>query len=127
MTRPSAAALDVCDSANDRIQVFKADGLFVKEMYLFKQTLGGGSIWDIAFSKDPQQKYLYVADGENNRVHILDRDSLQVIGTFGEEGRQPGEFYGIDTITTDSKGNLYTGQTEGKVLQKWSIPRIPKR
>ena len=28
---------------------------------------GSGSVWDIAFSKDPQQKYLYVADGENRQ------------------------------------------------------------
>ena len=66
----------------------------MKEVFVEKKTLGAGSAWDIAFSKDPQQKYIYLADGENDRVHILLRDSLEVLTTFGEGGRQPGEFYG---------------------------------
>ncbi len=112
--------LYVCDRANDRIQVFKTDGTFVKEAFINKQTLGSGSAWDIAFSKDPQQKYLYLADGENDRVHILDRDSLQVLTTFGEGGRQPGEFYGVHSIAVDSKGNIYTTETyRGQRVQKF--------
>src|SRR6185437_3765933 len=53
----------VCDRVNDRMQVFKPDGTFVKEKVFYKNTLGDGSVWDIAFSKDPQQKYIYMADG----------------------------------------------------------------
>ena len=71
--------LYVCDRVNDRIQVFKPDGTFVKEKILYKNTLGDGAVWDIAFSKDPQQKYIYLADGANEKVHILDRDSLEVL------------------------------------------------
>ena len=112
--------LYVCDRANDRIQVFKPEGTFVKEAFVNKRTLGSGSAWDIAFSKDAQQKYLYLTDGENDRVHILDRESLQVLTTFGEGGRQPGEFYGVHSIATDSKGNIYTGETyRGQRVQKF--------
>jgi DNA-binding beta-propeller fold protein YncE len=112
--------LYVCDRANDRLQVFKPDGTFVKEVFINKQTRGSGSVWDIAFSKDAQQKYIYMADGENDRVHILDRDSLQVLTTFGEGGRQPGEFYGVHSIATDSKGNIYTTETyRGQRVQKF--------
>jgi hypothetical protein len=112
--------LYVCDRANDRLQVFKPDGTFVKEMFYEKRTLGSGSVWDIAFSKDPQQKYIYLADGENDRVHIIDRDSLQVLTTFGEGGRQPGEFYGVHSIATDSKGNIYTTETyRGQRVQRF--------
>jgi DNA-binding beta-propeller fold protein YncE len=112
--------LYVCDRANDRIQVFKPDGTFVKEAFINKRTLGSGSVWDIAFSKDAQQKYIYLADGENDRVHILDRDSLQVLTTFGEGGRQPGEFYGVHSIAVDSKGNIYTTETyRGQRVQKF--------
>src|SRR5215468_4568057 len=71
--------LYVCDRVNNRIQVFKPDGTFVKEQILFKETLGDGAVWDIAFSKDPQQKYIYLADGSNEKVHILDRQSLEVV------------------------------------------------
>src|SRR5579871_5431648 len=112
--------LYVCDRVNDRIQVFHPDGGFVKEMFIEKRTLGSGSAWDIAFSKDPQQKYIYLADGENDRVHILDRQSLEVLTTFGEGGRQPGEFYGVHSIATDSKGNIYTTETyRGQRVQKF--------
>ena len=112
--------LYVCDRQNDRLQVFKPDGTFVKEMFYEKRTLGSGSVWDIAFSKDPQQKYIYLADGENDRVHIIDRQSLQVLTTFGEGGRQPGEFYGVHSIATDSKGNIYTTETyRGQRVQRF--------
>jgi len=110
----------VCDRPNDRIQVFQKDGKFVKEAFIAKRTLGDGSVWDIAFSKDPQQKYLYLADGKNEKVYILDRETLQILTTFGDGGRQPGQFFGVHSIATDSKGNIYTTETyEGKRLQKF--------
>jgi hypothetical protein len=110
----------VCDRSNDRIQVFQKDGSFVKEAFIAKKTLGDGSVWDIAFSNDPQQKYLYLADGKNEKVYILDRDSLRILTSFGDGGRQPGQFFGVHSIATDSKGNIYTTETyEGKRLQKF--------
>jgi len=113
--------LYVCDRVNDRIQVFHPDGTFIKEMFYNKETRGSGSVWDIAFSKDPQQKYIYLADGENDRVHIIDRDSLELLTTFGEGGRQPGEFYGVHSIATDSKGNIFTTETyRGQRVQKFT-------
>jgi len=115
----------VCDRTNDRIQVFKKDGSFVKEKTVAPSTLAEGSVWDIAFSHDPQQKYLYVADGANQKIWILDRSSLEVISSFGDGGRQPGEFYAVNAIATDSKGNIYTGETrEGKRLQKFNFKGI---
>jgi DNA-binding beta-propeller fold protein YncE len=112
--------LYVCDRVNDRIQVFKPDGTFVKEMFIEKNTLGSGSVWDITFSKDAEQKYIYLADGENDQVHILDRQSLQVLTSFGDGGRQPGEFYGVHSIAADSKGNIYTTETyRGQRVQKF--------
>lgn len=110
----------VCDRVNDRIQVFHKDGTFVKEGFIEKRTLGSGSAWDIAFSKDSKQTYIYLADGENDRIHILLRDTLEVLTTFGEGGRQPGEFYGPHSVATDSKGNLYVTETyRGQRLQKF--------
>ncbi|MGE3276860.1 MAG: hypothetical protein AB7O67_17245 [Vicinamibacterales bacterium] len=110
----------VCDRANDRLQVFKADGTFVKEHFYYKKTLGDGSVWDIAFSKDPEQKYIYMADGKNERVYILDRQSLEILTMFGDGGRQPGQFFAVHSIATDSKGNIFTTETyEGKRVQKF--------
>jgi DNA-binding beta-propeller fold protein YncE len=112
--------LYVCDRVNDRIQVFKPDGTFVKEGFINRETLGSGSAWDVAFSKDPKQTYLYLADGENDKVHVLLRDTLEVLTSFGEGGRQPGEFYGVHSIAVDSKGNIYTTETyRGQRVQKF--------
>src|SRR5262249_52957561 len=112
--------LYACDRVNHRMQGFKPERTFIKEGFIEKATLGSGSAWDIAFSKDPQQKYIYLADGENDRVHILDRQSLEMLTTFGEGGRQPGEFYGVHSIATDSKGNIYTTETyRGQRVQKF--------
>lgn len=122
--------LYVCDRTNDRLQVFRPDGTFVKEKFYEKETRGSGSVWDIAFSRDAQQKYIYLADGENDRVHIIDRQSMEVLTTFGEGGRQPGEFYGVHSIATDSKGNIYTTETyRGQRVQKFlyrGIAAVPK-
>ena len=112
----------VCDRPNNRIQVFRTDGTFVMEKIIAVNTRGDGSMWDVAFSKDPDQKYLYVADGKNMKVHVLLRETMEVLTTFGDGGRQPGQFFGVHSIATDSKGNIYTTETyEGKRLQKFTF------
>lgn len=111
----------VCDRANDRLQVFRKDGTFVKEAFVQKTTLGSGSVWDVAFSSDSQQRFLYVADGSDEKVFILLRETLEVLGSFGSGGRWAGQFYGVHSIATDSHGNIYTTETyEGKRLQKFA-------
>jgi hypothetical protein len=110
----------VCDRPNDRIQVFTKEGKFQKEVFVAKRTLGDGAVWDIAFSKDPQQKYLYLADGANEKIYVFDRASMEMLTSFGDGGRQPGQFYAVHSIETDSKGNLYTTETyEGKRVQRF--------
>ncbi len=110
----------VCDRPNDRIQVFELDGTFVKEKRIAKETLGDGSVWDIAFSKDADQKYIYLADGKNMKVYIMERESLEILTSFGDGGRQPGQFFAVHNLATDSKGNIYTVETyEGKRVQKF--------
>jgi len=112
--------LYVCDRVNDRIQVFKPDGTFVKETFIAKNTLGDGSVWDIAFSKDPQQKYMYLVDGANEKIYIIQRDTLEILTSFGDGGRQPGQFYAVHSIATDSKGNIFTTETyRGQRVQKF--------
>lgn len=112
--------LYVCDRANNRLQVFRRDGTFVTETFIARRTRGDGAVWDVAFSKDPEQTYLYVADGRNERVYILLRKTLEMLTAFGTGGRQPGQFFGVHSIATDSRGNVYTAETyEGKRLQKF--------
>ena len=110
----------VCDRTNDRIQVFKKDGTFVREAFIAKETLGSGSVWDIAFSPDPAQMFLIVPDGTNQVIRIIRRESLEIVGEFGGGGHWAGQFYGAHNIASDSRGNVYITETyEGKRFQKF--------
>jgi len=121
----------VCDRVNDRLQVFTKDGKFVKEAFYQKDSLGDGSVWDVAFSKDPQQKYLFMSDGRNSKIRVIDRQSLNELYNFGEGGHYPGQFYAIHSIAIDSKGNLYTTETyQGRRVQKFAakgVGSVPKK
>jgi DNA-binding beta-propeller fold protein YncE len=122
----------VCDRTSNRVQVFQKDGKFVKEGIVSKNTMGSvvtgqfgvvssfGSAWDVAFSNDPQQRYVFVANGQDKRIEILQRDTLAKVGTIGEGGRQPGRFLAVSSVAVDSRGNVYTGeQHHGKRVQKF--------
>jgi DNA-binding beta-propeller fold protein YncE len=123
----------VCDRTSNRIQVFQKDGKFVKEGIVSKSTMGAtvvgqfgvvsswGSAWDIALSNDPQQRFIFVADGHDKKVIVLQRDTMAEVGGFGTGGRLPGQFLAVGSIALDSRGNVYTGeQHHGKRVQKWS-------
>ncbi|HWJ00645.1 MAG TPA: hypothetical protein VNU96_16650 [Burkholderiales bacterium] len=110
----------VCDRQANRLQVFTKEGKFVKEQWYARRSLSEGSVWDVAFSRDPEQRYIFMADGRNQKVRIILRETLEEITNFGDGGRQPGQFFGVHSVATDSKGNLYTTETyEGKRLQKF--------
>jgi hypothetical protein len=110
----------VCDRVNDRVQVFHTDGTFVREAFFDTHTLRSGSVWDIAFSRDPQQTYLYIANGVDEKISIVERSTLRVLTSFGDGGRQPGQFYGVHNLATDSRGNLYATETyNGARIQRF--------
>jgi hypothetical protein len=120
----------VCDRTNDRIQVFRKDGTFVREGFVARTTLGSGSVWDLAFSSDPDQTFLIVPDGTNQQIWVLRRDTLQVVSAFGRAGHWAGQFYGAHNIASDASGDLYITETyEGKRVQKFIYkglgPAIP--
>ena len=110
----------VCDRQSDRMQVFRKDGTYVDEIRIEHNTLGSGSVWDVAFSPDPNQTFLYVTDGVNEKVHVIRREGLEYVYNFGDGGRYPGQFFGAHSIATDSQGNIYVTETyEGKRIQKF--------
>jgi DNA-binding beta-propeller fold protein YncE len=110
----------VCDRRNNRIQVFRRDGTFVKEIVVASDTRGAGAAWDVDFSVDAAQTYLYTADGENQHVWILLRDPGRILARFGRHGREPGELHWVHNLAVDSKGNLYTTEVDtGQRVQKF--------
>ena len=110
----------VCDRQNSRLQVFQRDGTFDKEVFITRAVGVGRSAWDVAFSPDAAQEYLHDTDAGNQKVWTLRRDSLEVLGRFGQGGRWAGQFYGAHSLAADSLGNLYIGETyEGKRVQKF--------
>jgi hypothetical protein len=110
----------VCDRTNNRIQVFRKDGSFVKEFRVEKDTLGNGAVWDLVLSEDPQQRFIFMADGNNGQVVTLARETGDVITQWGRHGRQPGQFKWVHNIAIDSKGNLYTSEVGfGRRVQKF--------
>jgi DNA-binding beta-propeller fold protein YncE len=111
----------VCDRTNDRLQVFTKAGRFVREAVIAKDTLGSGSVWDVGFSTDPKQAFLFINDGTNQLIYVLDRDTLQVVSTFGGAGHGAGQFYGAHNLAVNSKGDLFITETyEGKRIQKFT-------
>lgn len=100
----------VADRRNNRIQVFTLDGKFVKEGFVSRNTTSVGTTFAIAFSVDPEQRFMYVPDASNGRVNILNRESLEVVGSFGRWGPYAGQFELVHSIAVDSKGNIYTGE-----------------
>ena len=117
----------VCDRTSNRLQIFKTDGTYVKEHFYAKNTLATGSTWEVAFSKDPEQRFMYITDGQNERIRIVERSTMNELASFGRGGRQPSEFYGVHSIAVDSKGNIYTTETfEGKRIQKFNYKGLGK-
>jgi len=112
----------VCDRGGDRVQIFTKDGKFVKEFLISpKTTEGSGSVWSTMFSRDAKQKYLYVADGTNGMIRILNREDGMQVGSFGHKGHQAGQFDSVERMGLDSKGNLYVTEVNHNTrLQKFA-------
>ncbi|HLH95141.1 MAG TPA: hypothetical protein VKW08_08485 [Xanthobacteraceae bacterium] len=110
----------VCDRTNDRYQIFRKDGTFVSEHFFERNTRLNGSVYEIAFSPDKEQKFIYMVDGSNGEVRIVERATNEVLGRFGRVGRQAGEFTAVHNITVDQEGNIYTAEVaSGERIQKF--------
>lgn len=111
----------VADRQNNRIQVFRRDGTFIKESFILPKT-PRGTIDTLAFSPDSAQEFMYNADPRNMRVWILRRSDLEVLGWFGGGGHFAGMFNSPAYVVTDSQGNLYVGEgQDGKRAQKFTF------
>jgi NHL repeat len=102
----------VADRSNNRLQVFQLDGTFVKETFISRNTLQAeGTVHAFAVSPDKDQKFLYVVDGSNKAVRVLNRQTLQIVSSIGgHAGHNAREFFHIHSFAADSKGNLFLGE-----------------
>jgi hypothetical protein len=126
--------LYVCDRQDDRIQVFDKWGALQRVIPVVPgtgQTLGiggapglgtAGSAWDLRFTNDKDQTYMYEIDGGNEIVHTMDRSLGAIVADLGGPGHQAGQFTFLHSNTVDSKGNLYTGETiNGRRIQRFDF------
>ena len=124
----------VCGRADDRVQVFTKQGVLQRIIQIVPGTgvtnsaygapgLGtAGSAWDVAFSKDAFQRFMFDADGGNEILWTLDRAGGNIIGGMGRTGHMAGEFTFLHSVSMDSKGNMYTGETiGGRRIQKFVL------
>lgn len=111
--------LYVADRRNNRIQVFRQTGEFVDEVFARRGTLASGSAFDVALSPDPEQRFLYLADGTNHTIRIYDRATLEPLGTVGSGGTQLGRFLRPHVMDVDSRGNLYIGEADNARVQRF--------
>jgi 6-phosphogluconolactonase (cycloisomerase 2 family) len=110
----------VCDRTNDRLQIFRKDGTFVSEHVYEKTTRGTGSVYDLVFSPDKEQKFIYMIDGMNGEVRIVDHATKETLARFGRPGRQVGMFTALHNIAVDRQGNIFTAEVNtGQRIQKF--------
>ncbi|MGB8436481.1 MAG: hypothetical protein WCE38_19715 [Burkholderiales bacterium] len=123
----------VCDRQNDRIQLFTKTGVLQRVIPVVPgtgQTLGiggapglgtAGSAWDLAFTKDHEQAYMFEVDGGNEILHTMDRVLGKIVASLGQPGHQAGQFTYLHSVVLDSEGNVYTGETiNGRRVQKFT-------
>ncbi len=109
----------VSDRRANRIQVFERDGTFVQEGFVSPETRDLGTAYGVALSKDPDQRWAFVNDGSNNKIWILRRSDLEVVGSFSSSGRHGGQVMSAHSMAVDQDGNIYVGETRGRRVQKF--------
>ena len=125
----------VCDRNNNRIQVFDKMGNLKRVMNVLPigeaEDEGAVTVFrsvsDIAFSRDQEQKHIYLAytgtlDGSpaGGRVFILDHETGAILAQVGGPGQEPGRFMAAHGISIDSQENIYVAETvPGNRLQRF--------
>ncbi len=110
------------DRTARRIQEFTIRGKYNRQLFINRAGPSNGSVCGFAFSHDPAQEFLYVADFGNSRIVVVDRKKMEVVYQFGTRGAAPGQFQGVHHIAVDAKGNLYAAEVApGARMQKFTF------
>ena len=110
----------VCDRVNNRVQVFRRDGAFVREFFVARDTRLNGAVADVVPSPDPEQRFLYSVDNTNGLARVLRRRDGEVLSAFGRMGRYAGQFMVPHNVAVDGQGNLYVTEVDtGQRVQRF--------
>ncbi len=126
----------VADRGNRRIQVFDADGNFLRAITIdvpappdartwmgprpgpeTSPTMQPGSPWAICITPGPTQ-YLYSSDAFPGRIYKLTLDG-KLLGMFGGTGRQAKQFGWIHEMACPSENELYVAE-----LLNWRVQKL---
>ena len=116
----------LADRANNRIQVFRQNGEFVREKILRprcgaqekatwapKRRCGNEATFSLGFSHDGPQTYIYSADGGSHVINVIRRSDLEVVSEFAGPGVGVGQLGRPHNLTVDPAGNIYVGEAQG--------------
>ncbi|MEJ1966805.1 MAG: hypothetical protein WDO56_36800 [Gammaproteobacteria bacterium] len=109
----------VCDRLNDRLQIFRKDGTFVKEVIYEPTTKGSGSVGNVSFWPNAQQTLMLMNDPGNFQWVITRRSDGAVLSRFGSYGTYAGEFHRNHQMEFDKNGAIYT--SEDARVQRFKI------
>ena len=109
----------VADRSANRVQVFRKNGAFVQEGLVAPETRDLGTAYGVVVS--PDQGWLYVNDGSNNKIWILRRENLETVGSLSSYGRNGGQIMSGHSMAVDPQGNIYVGETRGRRVQRWTL------
>ena len=132
----------VSDRNHRRIQSFTLDGEYLAQGFVnpVDPSERDGSprpawarpyytVGAIAFSHDPQQRFIYAGDYGNGHLHVVDRKTLKTVGSFGKQGQDRGDFGGLHALAVDSRGNLWSAETQprptGSRVQRFILKSSP--
>ncbi|KPA16221.1 hypothetical protein MHK_003572, partial [Candidatus Magnetomorum sp. HK-1] len=119
LTMNSSGTLYVADTYNHRIQVFTADGQYIKSIGSSGTNAGE---FDEPYGIAVDDSKIYVADCGNHRVQVLNADSgvfEYSIGT-GTAGSNPGQFEWPTGIAVDNNGKIYVADYSNHRVQVFS-------
>jgi hypothetical protein len=85
-----------------------------------------GTVHAFAVSVDKGQRFLYVVDGSNKAIRVMDRQTLEIVSSIGgHAGHNAREFFHAHSIASDSKGNLFIGEVNnGQRYYKYAFKGV---